>query len=694
MTGRRNFVNNLILQQNSPLTSEIQGAGAIITPYPFTPAEAVELGIVLIPINNDKKPAWWLLPKGADGSPTWKPFQERRPTAQELAAWERQKPAGRAAVTGAISGRISVDFDGEAGIETARKLGISEAGPIVPHRRTPSGGFHCDFIHPGWYVKTQNHVSNRMLGARWPGLDCKGDGGYVGVFGHMAHGDYVWLRDPTPYPLEYLPEELRKDLGLLHAPEVGTLPLTAEEPAASPTSPAAHTEPEHPTVQVIESSPPTAESRVDPYLLIGMARLKITEGSGRNDAGFWLCCQMRDHGFTEAETCNFASHYVSLMPATDTKGQVEAYTIRDFFASARQAYSRPAREPFVIPEVEAETDEGEGEGVDSPNRADKQVTETATDEGAHGEVAARAEEGGTPELSAVAETQGGGGEGQDGLIPRAVEAEGDLTETDNEPQPPAVVVADPVKIRKAQKVLHDLLDLDVKRVIKHGTGGGLYVMHLNDGRVVDIGTAAKMISERAFRVAILDSLNQTLPRFKPGGWKKCLDAMLDLVEVRAGLAPDQMVHQWVESFLETYAPAIYSLAEPTESVTEIFLGWANGRLYHPYPAVCETKDGGRVVLKLRELHTYVMSRFGARLSETDLASSISKIGFAAVSTLNGPMCEGKRLRVHRVWVAPTSLFVGVALREYTKLTHYDPQWGNGGQVHRVAGLIDSSREGT
>src|SRR5215467_6333420 len=103
----------------------------------FLPATALASGWSIIPTKSDKKPI-----------ASWKLYQTRPPTEVEFRAWEHERPAAWAVVTGAVSRRITFDFDGEAGIATMRSLNIE------PHRRTPSGGYHADFGYPGWPVQT------------------------------------------------------------------------------------------------------------------------------------------------------------------------------------------------------------------------------------------------------------------------------------------------------------------------------------------------------------------------------------------------------------------------------------------------------------------------------------------------------------------------------------------------------------
>jgi Bifunctional DNA primase/polymerase, N-terminal len=164
------------------------------------PAEALAQGWSVIPCGSDKRPL----------VSSWKPFQQRQATPHELEVWLARKPSAWAIVTGKISKRITLDFDGESGRHTLAKLGLR------PHRSTPSGGFHVDFDHPGWHVSTLNSKTKRELGEKWPALDIRADGGYVIFNGKTGRGEYRWLRDPSSDSLEILPNDLRKLLGLLH----------------------------------------------------------------------------------------------------------------------------------------------------------------------------------------------------------------------------------------------------------------------------------------------------------------------------------------------------------------------------------------------------------------------------------------------------------------------------------------------
>jgi hypothetical protein len=246
----------------------------------------------------------------------WKQFQQQLPTGDKLREWGRKfKPERWGVITGKLAGVVAVDFDGEQGREFMHDWGLD------PHVRTGSGGFHVYVQHPGWRVPTLNAKSGK-LSWPWPGVDVRGDGGFALLIGRNKNGPYVQLRELVAEPFEILPAELREFLQQHSAKADQNLP----KPAATP--------PDAATGNVVDSG-----------RLVDMA-LDIASQSGRNNAGFWLCCQLRDNGYSFGDAEAAMRDYRSRAPFTNTKGKPEPYTEREMNASLGEAYSRPARTPW------------------------------------------------------------------------------------------------------------------------------------------------------------------------------------------------------------------------------------------------------------------------------------------------------------------------------------------------------------
>ena len=180
----------------------------------LTALEALErFGWSVFPLDQGKSPPalGGLRPDGTPTRLAWRAYQNQRVSKDTLLAWaQRFAPAAWAVITGACSGIIVLDFDDGEGARLLKHLGLS------PHVRTGSGGYHVYFAHPGWPVKT--FYGKAALGQRWAGLDIRADGGYAAFCGRDARGNYVWLREPVLEPLDRLPADMRRFVGLLHAP--------------------------------------------------------------------------------------------------------------------------------------------------------------------------------------------------------------------------------------------------------------------------------------------------------------------------------------------------------------------------------------------------------------------------------------------------------------------------------------------
>jgi hypothetical protein len=109
-------------------------------------------------------------------------------------AWWAEHPQANVGLAcGAGSGVVVLDVDGNAGEASLRELEAQHGAlPPTATARTGGGGRHLYFAHPGRSVR--NRVRLR------PGLDFRGDGGYVVAPPsiHELGTAYAWEAGPTP----------------------------------------------------------------------------------------------------------------------------------------------------------------------------------------------------------------------------------------------------------------------------------------------------------------------------------------------------------------------------------------------------------------------------------------------------------------------------------------------------------------
>jgi hypothetical protein len=102
-------------------------------------------------------------------------FKDATVDVPRIEAWfTKDWPNGNLAVcTGRIAALVVVDVDGEEGSASLRRLEQEHAPlPRTASVVTPSGGEHFYFRHPGPEIRNS-------AGRLGPGLDVRGDGGYV-----------------------------------------------------------------------------------------------------------------------------------------------------------------------------------------------------------------------------------------------------------------------------------------------------------------------------------------------------------------------------------------------------------------------------------------------------------------------------------------------------------------------------------
>ena len=107
--------------------------------------------------------------------------------------WKRWPSANVGVPTGRKSGVVVLDVDlDDGGLESLAKLELAGApAPKTARARTGGGGIHIFFRHP---TEAEIRNSARLLG---PGLDVRGEGGYVVVPPSRTQGTYEWV-DRSP----------------------------------------------------------------------------------------------------------------------------------------------------------------------------------------------------------------------------------------------------------------------------------------------------------------------------------------------------------------------------------------------------------------------------------------------------------------------------------------------------------------
>jgi hypothetical protein len=132
-------------------------------------------------LQGQKWPAGHLLPE-VDGSHTWRMFQERQPTLEELHAWFVTGGASAIAILGGrVSGNLeTLDFDHPEILEPWGAL-VNAHDPdllsYLPLVQTPSGGWHV-------YYRAPEIAGNQKLAVdpaqdKPTLIETRGEGGYV-----------------------------------------------------------------------------------------------------------------------------------------------------------------------------------------------------------------------------------------------------------------------------------------------------------------------------------------------------------------------------------------------------------------------------------------------------------------------------------------------------------------------------------
>ena len=139
---------------------------------------------------------------------TYNGFWEATTNMRRIRAWWARWPAANVGVpTGERSGLLVLDVDPRDGGPQSLDALVRENGPLprTARARTGGGGVHLFFRYPA-----QKQIRN-SAGCLGPGLDVRGEGGYVVVPPSRTRGVDEWIERSPPAEavrlLKYLGEE-------------------------------------------------------------------------------------------------------------------------------------------------------------------------------------------------------------------------------------------------------------------------------------------------------------------------------------------------------------------------------------------------------------------------------------------------------------------------------------------------------
>ena len=136
---------------------------------------------------------------------TYNGFWEATTDMHRIKAWWERWPTANVGVpTGQSSGLLVLDVDARGGGPQSLAALERETGPLPPtaRSRTGGGGMHIFFRYPnGEEVRN----SAGLLG---PGLDVRGEGGYIVVPPSRTQSAYEWVERTSPSEAAWLLEAL------------------------------------------------------------------------------------------------------------------------------------------------------------------------------------------------------------------------------------------------------------------------------------------------------------------------------------------------------------------------------------------------------------------------------------------------------------------------------------------------------
>ncbi len=233
--------------------------------------------------------------------------------------WTNWPQANIAITTGEKSKIVVIDIDvGKGGCDTLKAL-EQKFEPLPPTIQsiTGTGGKHLIFAYPD--TVTIRNSSNKV----GLGIDVRGHGGYI-IAPPSIHPNgwqYLWKKDTPPWDMQpallpgwfiYL---LLKEKKIKKRKRQHTPLRKANFP----------------------------DQRIY-WLKEALYRVRHFH-YGRNEAGFWMVCQLRDAGISIDNAYTVMRKYVEFVPSKD-----HPYTLEEALATLNSVYAATPREPAGLPE--------------------------------------------------------------------------------------------------------------------------------------------------------------------------------------------------------------------------------------------------------------------------------------------------------------------------------------------------------
>jgi hypothetical protein len=197
------------------------------------------------------------------------------------------------------------------------------------------------------------------------------------------------------------------------------------------------------------------------------------------------------------------------------------------------------------------------------------------------------------------------------------------------------------------EVLRGKLNLpELERIVKHGRGGSSYNLHLNDGRVITIGSIAILAAQAKFRTVFLPQVRRNPPRYKPSDWDDIVEQIEQAAEERDAVATQaDETMSWIAGSLHTNKLRRNINLTSSSDMFELLGPGAAGK-----PPFFD--QDGRLHLRLEHMLEWLGRFGGIRVTMPELSARLSELDFERTQHAAR---HGDVTRKARYWVSPAGI---------------------------------------